>query len=236
MRWRVASLPPERSPCSGDDTMSGLRFWLFLAAAFVLSFLPLIHIPFSWVMTLFHELSHGLAALLTGGRVEKITLNLLGGGLCHTRGGIRFVVLHAGYIGAVLFGILLYEMADTLSRRHTSMIAGALAGLCGLTAVLYGRDILTWVILGVLAAVFVSVMKLQERRLARWALQFMGMYVLLDALRAPLHLLDGRHYGDGAKLADLTGIPELIWVALWLAIGAGGVYWLWRLNAKEHAS
>ena len=44
--------------------------------------------------------------------------------------------------------------------------------------------------------------------------------MLLNAIRAPLYLIDGQHVGDGAQLADLFLIvPEIIWVALWFAFG-----------------
>jgi len=200
--------------------------------AFVLSYVPFIHIPFTWVMTFFHEISHGMGALLTGGSVEKIQLHLRGSGLTETRGGIRFVVLQAGYIGAVIWGVLIYEMADEISHKITNFLAIFLAGLIAVSALLYGRDVITWVISAAIFGLFVSIIKLQETGLMKLALKFIGIYVLLDAVRAPLYLIDGRNYGDGAQLAGLTGIPEILWVSLWLVIGFGGVFYLWKTSRK----
>ena len=210
------------------------EFFMLIGVAFVLSYIPIINIPFTWIMTFFHEISHGIGALFTGGSVEKINLHLLGSGLCYTSGGIRFVVLQAGYIGAVCWGILIYEMADEISHKNTNILSIFLAGLVAITALLYGRDIITWVILLVLIGLFVSITLLQEAHLMKLSLKFIGIYVLLDGVRAPLHLIDGRHYGDGAKLADLTGMPEIFWVLVWLAIGIGGIYILWRAH-RNHA-
>ncbi len=209
-----------------------LEFIALVIAAFILSYIPIIHIPFTWIMTFFHEISHGIGALLTGGSVEKIHLHLMGSGLCYTSGGIRFVVLQAGYIGAVLWGILIYEMADAINHKNTNILAMFLAGLVAISALLYGRDMITWIILLILFGLFVSIMKLQEAYLMQLALKFIGIYVLLDAVRAPLHLIDGRHYGDGAKLADLTGLPEIVWVTIWLVIGLGGAFFLWKTSKK----
>lgn len=208
------------------------EFLALVAGAFILSYIPLVNIPFTWIMTFFHEISHGIAALLTGGSIEKINIHINGSGLCYTKGGIRFAVLNGGYIGAVIWGILIYEMANKLSYKNTSLLAGLIAGLLAFSALFYGRDVLTWVILIILFAMFISIIKLQDTKLVKIALKFVGIYVLLDAVRAPLHLIDGRHYGDGAKLADLTGLPEIIWVALWLAIGVGGLIFLWKINKK----
>ncbi len=208
------------------------RFIALVSAAFILSYIPIVNIPFTWIMTFFHEISHGISALVTGGSVEKIKIHILGSGLCYTSGGIRFIILQAGYIGAVIWGIVIYEMADKISHKSTNILAIFLAGLIVVIAVLYGRDIITWIILLILFGLFVSIIKLQEAYFMRLSLKFIGIYVLLDAVRAPLYLIDGRHYGDGAKLSDLTGIPEIIWILIWLAIGIGGALYLWKSSKK----
>ena len=62
----------------------------------------------------------------------------------------------------------------------------------------------------------------------QFLMKFIGIYVLLDAVRAPLHLLDGRSIGDGADLAEITFIPEIVWVIFWLSCGLYGLYFLWK--------
>jgi len=211
---------------------SSFEFLILVGVAFILSYVPIINIPFTWIMTFFHEISHGLGALLTGGSVEKISMHIRGYGVTYTQGGFRFVVLQAGYVGAVVWGILIYEMADELSHKSTNVLATFLAGLVAISALLYGRDVITWLISAVIFVLFVSIIKLQETGLMKLALKFVGIYVLLDAVRAPLNLIDGRNYGDGGQLAELTGIPEIIWVLMWLAIGIGGVLYLWTESSK----
>lgn len=215
-------------------TGKGIRieFVILVVLAFILSYIPLVNIPFTWIMTFFHEISHGIGSLLTGGSVDKIELHIRGSGLCYTRGGSRFIVLQAGYIGAVIWGIIIYEMADRINHKNTNILAIFLTGLVAVSALLYGRDIITLVILLVLFGLFVSIIKLQETYLMKLSLKFVGIYVLLDAVRAPLNLIDGRNIGDGAKLSDLTLIPEIIWVLLWLAVGVGGVMYLWKESKR----
>ncbi|MEM7617278.1 MAG: M50 family metallopeptidase [Pseudomonadota bacterium] len=222
----------QNSSSDKDSKKISLEFALLIGSAFILSFIPIINIPFTWIMTFFHEISHGIAALITGGSVEKIHLHLRGSGLCYTKGGIRFIISNAGYIGAVLWGIMIYKMADETSHKKINILAIFLATLIAISAILYGRDIVTWIILLILLGLFISIIKLQEAYIMKIALKFIGTYVLLDAVRAPLYLIDGRHYGDGAKLADLTSIPEIIWVLLWFAIGIIGVLYLLKINKK----
>ena len=211
---------------------SSLELTILIGVAFILSFVPFIRIPFSWVMTYFHEISHGIGSLITGGSVVKIQLHLMGSGMCYTIGGIRFVVLQAGYVGAVVWGILIYRMADGMRKKGVNLIAVFLAVLVAVSTILYGRDVITWSILLVLFGLFVSIVKLHETSFVKLSLKFIGVYVLLDAIRAPLQLIDGRHYGDGAKLSDLTMIPEVFWVVLWMVTGIYGVFYIWKSSRK----
>jgi len=191
--------------------------------------------PFSWMMTFFHEISHGIAAFITGGSIESIELHLRGSGLCTTRGGIGFIVTLSGYLGAVVWGMAIYLMADKLNKRHTDDMALFMVGIILLSAVLWGRDVITLLIMTVLIAVLLTVMKMQYNTFIKLALKFIGIYILLDAIKAPLYLIDGRHFGDGARLADTTGIPELVWVTAWFLAGACGLYTLWKLTNKENS-
>ncbi len=210
-----------------------LEFFCLTLVAFLLSYVPFIQIPFTWFMTFFHEISHGIGALCTGGSIHKIEIHLQGSGLCYTSGGIRFVVLNAGYIGAVLWGVVIFVMADGMSRKGTNFLVMFFAGFIAISGILYGRDLFTWIILLFLIGVFISIVKLHGTYLMSLSLKFIGLYVLLDAVRAPLHLIDGNHCGDGAALSDLTLIPEIIWVALWLIIGFCGVFYLWKRSNKQ---
>jgi len=202
-------------------------------SAFLLSYVPIVNWPFSWMMTFFHEISHGFAALITGGAIESIQLHLRGSGLCTTRGGSGFIISLAGYLGAVIWGMLIYLMADKLNKRHTDEMALFMAGVIFFSAVFLARDLMTLLIMTTLIAVLLTVMKMQNNSFIKLALKFIGIYILLDAIKAPLNLIDGRHFGDGARLADTTGIPELIWVAVWFLAGLFGLYTLWKLTNKE---
>ena len=139
------------------------EFIILTGAAFFLSFIPYVDIPFTWTMTFFHEISHGLAALLTGGAIDKIEIHLIGSGLCYTIGGSRFFVLQAGYIGAVIWGMIIYSMADRLNHKNTTRLAALMVGFIAFSAIFYSRDIITWGILLVLIGLFVCVIKLDRK-------------------------------------------------------------------------
>ena len=214
-----------------------VKFILLVLTAFLISNIPIINIPLNWIMTYFHEVSHGLVAILSGGSILKIVLYIFPGrqaGLCYTTGGISFLVAFSGYAGAVLWGTLIYQMADRFSQKISRFLSLTLALIIGITAILYGRDVSTWVILLILCTIFSVIAKFQNDLRIKIILKFIGIYVLLDAITAPLALVDGRHIGDGAQLSDLTGIPEIVWVFIWLIIGFVGIFYLWDSKKVSH--
>lgn len=72
--------------------------------------------PLRLFVTYVHEAGHGLGAMLTGGRVIGFLVSPDGSGLATTAGGNRAVVISAGYLGAALFGSVLFYLANRFSR------------------------------------------------------------------------------------------------------------------------
>src|SRR5262245_46120275 len=75
--------------------------------------------PVRLFVTFVHESGHALAALLTGGHVGGLTVLPDGSGYTLTSGGSRLLILPAGYLGAALFGALLFYIANTVPYPKT---------------------------------------------------------------------------------------------------------------------
>ncbi len=208
---------------------------VFIIAAFVVDYLPLINLPFLWSETFFHEVSHGLAAIVTGGTIHNITLNFNGSGEIATSGGLRFFVSFSGYAGSALWGLLIYSVASALSQSQTKFMASMMVLMLGVTLLLWARNLSTIVILLVLLALYALPLFKSLWFSIKFLIQLLGVFVMLDAIRSPLYLLDGRDLGDGATLARLSGLPEFLWVAVWFAIATGCLYFLWKLSGKNIA-
>lgn len=211
-----------------------LRLILFIVAAFIVDYLPFINLPFLWSETFFHEISHGLAALLTGGSIHNISLNFNGSGLCVTSGGVRFIVTFFGYAGSALWGLLIYRVANALTPASSKLMIAIMVGMLAVTLVLWARDIPTITILIVLLLMYSLPLYKSLFISVKAFIQLVGIFVLLDAIRSPLYLLDGRDLGDGASLAELTWLPEIFWVALWFLIALGCLYLLWNSSIYEN--
>jgi len=86
--------------------------------------------PLKLICVFFHEISHGVAAVLTGGRVGSIMLESNESGRTMAIGGSRFLVLNAGYVGSCLWGCgLILASAKTDKDRLLTALLGAFMGL-----------------------------------------------------------------------------------------------------------
>ena len=206
---------------------------VFIAAAFVIDYLPWINLPFLWSETFFHEISHGLAALISGGAIVNIVLNYDGSGVCTTRGGWRFLVSFSGYAGSAFWGYFIFKIASAVSKSNSRYIVASIVLMLSATLLLWARDTSTIIILIILLVMYLAqIVKLPWLSL-KWFnvkhfMQIVGVFVMLDAIRSPLYLLDGRDLGDGASLSNLTFLPEIFWVAAWFVIAVGCIYSLWK--------
>ena len=202
-------------------------FVILFLAAYGLSYIPIVHVPFKWLEVYFHEISHGLVALLTGGRVVSIQLHSDGSGLCYYQGGWRLLVSFAGYAGAVVWGLLIYVSAKSLGKR-ANIIAWGLTLMIVVSTVLWAKDLTSILILVIMAGLLFTLAKFSLGIWITTLTQFIGIYVMQSALRSPTYLLDGQSTGDGAVLASITLIPEGVWVVVWIAIALLGFWYAWK--------
>ncbi|MCW8832985.1 MAG: M50 family metallopeptidase [Colwellia sp.] len=225
-------------PSTNNNSQTSSSFWqeyhffILLLAAIVIKQLPLVSIPFNWLESYFHEISHGIAALLTGGHVLRIQLFANGAGLCTTQGGISFIISFAGYAGATLWGWGIYKLSSS-HQRAAQAFSVLILVLLLCSIVFWGRDLLTWFILAVLAVIFLLTIKLQKVHYLQRLMQLFGLLILLNSLSSPSYLLDGRHLGDGAALASMTFIPEIIWIIIWFVLALWALYSLYKTARKS---
>lgn len=205
------------------------QFWLLFAFALIILQIPIISIPFKWLESYFHEISHGLAAVFTGGSIVQIQLFPNGAGLCTTRGGSSILISLMGYGGAILWGGLLYSLAS-MHRNIARVFSIILLCLLSASILLWVRDLLTLFIILVLIVLVASQLKFSSHKILQKLLQVTGLLVLINSLMSPLYLLDGQARGDGAALADITFIPEIFWVVLWFSAALFMTYRLSKIK------
>ena len=206
-----------------------IEFYQLFIIAIIIRFIPIIRIPFKMLSTYFHELGHGLMAIATFGKVEKIVLNLDGSGLCQYRyksNFFRFFITLSGYIATSVFGYYIYYTAKTGTQMITPQTMYVVLGLIAISIVLWVRDFKT--LLLVLSIAALLALPLAKENLFTYTSVYMaliGVYVMLDGVISPTHLIDGTNDGDGGTLHQMTGIHEGFWIVLWLVVA---VYFLYE--------
>lgn len=187
-------------------------------------------LPVKLFVVMLHEISHGIAAVVTGGSIDRIELTMDQGGRCYCGGGNAFLTLSAGYLGSLLWGVVLLLLASHLGRRGRWIMGALGVGLLVVT-VLYvpaGFGLLFGLAFGgglILSARFVS-----DRGNAL-ILTGLGvtscLYAILDIKS---DIIDRSELpSDAYMLSELTGVPTVVWGVLWIAIG---LWVIWALVRK----
>lgn len=190
-------------------------------------------LPLKLLVVLFHELSHGLAAVLTGGSIESLTITPDQGGLAITRGGSRFWVLTAGYLGSLLIGLALFAAA--LRSTADRLVLGALGAVLLIVAALYIREGFALVFCLGAGGLMLAGARFLPRMGADLVLRVIGLasmiYVPYDIvsdtiLRAGLR-------SDARMLAEEIGGATVLWGGLWLVVSLGVIGFSLRVLARS---
>lgn len=207
-----------------SDRIDLTNLWVLMAlfgVTWLLWDTPIVY-PIKIFVVVLHEVSHALAALLTGGQVLGIQIFPDEGGVTFTRGGWPFVILSAGYLGSLLAGSVLLYLSSLQRWGRGLMIALAiLITVC--TLVLFRNAFGVFYGLLAAAALWFSAYRLPaevNRQIVRFIAVASCLYALLDIrsdlfAAAPVAALEGN---DAEALSALTGIPAIIWAILWSAV------------------
>lgn len=193
-------------------------FAAYFAVLWLLWPTPIVY-PLKIFVVLLHETSHALAAVASGGRVERILLTVDQGGATYVRGGSAFLMLSAGYLGSLAWGLVLLEAARAPNRWLRWIVAGV-GGLVMAIAVLFVRNAFGLIFSLLFGAALVFAGRRLRPRGNAAALTVLGLtsalYAVLD-IRSDI--LQRPHLeSDAHMLGQLTGVPTLVWGVLWAGI------------------
>jgi hypothetical protein len=191
--------------------------------------------PLKIFVVFLHEISHGLAALATGGSIRAIGLTFDEGGVCVTEGGSRFLILNAGYLGSLLWGALLLVLAAR--SRHRRVIVGAIGGFTLLVTLLFVRSAFGLAYGLLTGAGLLLVAGKLGPAASEVLLTAMGvvscLYAVVDV--GSDVLLRSVPESDASALARLTGLPAPLWGLLWVAVSLVVVALALRAVARSPA-
>ncbi len=209
-------------PVNKSGLPSAFRFLLGFAVYFGLIWTfwesPAIY-PIKIFVVLLHELSHAAATVLTGGTVTEITLDAMQGGATYSRGGSRFVVLSAGYLGSLVMGAILLAGGLELKKGLRPAL-GLVAFIVLATTLLLIRSAFGFAF-GIGAGfALLGVARYLPAVASRVVLTTLGLtsclYAILDIKSDVLDRPGAR--SDAYMLSEMTGVPTMVWGVLWIGI------------------
>lgn len=228
----MARKKPKARPTRPFTPAALAGFAAFFVALWLLWDTPAV-LPLKLFVVFLHEISHGIAAIATGGHIERIIIDADEGGACYCGGGSPFVTLSAGYLGSLGWGLTLLWLARFERRAHWTTAAVGVA--TGLITLLFVRSVFGFAF-GV--AVAASLLLASRRLPARWNALLLTGLGLTSALYAVLDIksdvIDRPGLeSDARMLAELTGVPTLVWGGLWIGIAVGVLYLVTRRALRQ---
>jgi len=175
-------------------------------------------VPLKILVVFFHEASHAIATLITGGKVQELVINPQQGGHVLSLGGNRFISLSAGYLGSLVWGAVIYLLA--MKTDWDRFLMAVLAIMIGAISLVYAGNMfviaygLLVCFLMLLSAKFLSV-DFNDVLLRLIGLTSM-MYVPLDLYSDTI--LRSQSRSDARMLAEEFGGVTLFWGGAWLGI------------------
>lgn len=229
-----------------DDAKPQLMLLLIATSITIaLWFIPYIGVvtyPIRLFVTFIHEGSHVLAALLTGGSVQSLTIAADGSGVVYSvpsgwLGGL--LTSSAGYLGSTAFGVLLLLLIrKTVSAKKVlfgsaafiafmTLFFGILSPMWNAFSLQVGISSIAFTIAAgaVLTVGLFALCKYASERTANFAVAFLAIQCLLNAIsdlktlffiNSPLSGIDLQN--DATNMANATGLPSFVWVLIWIGI------------------
>lgn len=227
---------------------------LLVAAALsvFLSFIPYASIltyPFQIFVTFIHEGGHALAALLTGHSVKSLSVAMDTSGATHTLGesGLfsAMFISSAGYLGAMAFGaLLLILIRRTVAARivllGSAVLVFGLTIIFGLITPIFSFNSWSGIPFTLFAGILISVALVLIARFAsaRVAMFFTSFLAVQCVLNALFNLKDlfwlsspfaGGTHTDAVNMAAATGLPAILWAAIWIVLALGILWFAMRM-------
>ncbi len=203
-----------------------LGFLLYFGLLWLLWHTPIVY-PLKVFVVFLHEISHGIAAVATGGSIQAITLNPRLGGACYCPGGNAFITLSAGYLGSLAWGGLILETARR-AGRNAGRLTGAIGVGVAVLTLLFVRGLFGLAFGLTFGTALVLAGRYLKAAHNRTLLTVLGLtsclYAILDIKG---DVLDRPHLrSDARMLAELTGIPTVAWGVLWISVAVAVSVWL----------
>jgi len=200
--------------------------------------------PFTILATWFHEMGHGIAAMLAGRGVERLLIFADGSGVAESLApsdGYRLtdaLVAASGPLGPAIAGALLIISSRSMTATRSALTVLGLALI--VSTVIWVRSPTGWL---VLPALGIAIIVLAQRGSPYWrslAIQLIGVQACIstwkqfDYLFSPGGTVGGQlHRSDTGAIADALVLPHWFWGAIISATILTLMWWSFRFAFRR---
>lgn len=202
---------------------------LILAAVLVV-FLPALPLgnylayPFVILATWFHEMGHGMTALLMGFDFERLEILSNGSGVAISRvpndasNITQGLVSAGGPLGPAIVGSVLILASSQQRFWRPALLT--LAVIISLSTLIWVRSWTGWFVLPLVAIALTAIAMKASEGVTRFTLQFLGIHAALSMFAQWDYLLMERAViGGRPMLSDTGAMEEHLWLPHWLWAG-----------------
>lgn len=221
---------PPKFPSSEGTFFASDRIslsWLIVAAiaTIVLWQIPGGHYilyPFTILATWFHEMGHGLAAILLGGQFQQLQISPDGSGVAYHSGGLflgpigRAIVAAAGPMGPPLAGAALILSSRSFKTANLSL--KILGSVLIISTLIWVRSLFGLIAVPLLGLIILAIALKSSRWIQEFAIQFLGVQACVSTYTQLDYLFSasagpGLH-SDSAQIQLQLLLPYWFWGGL----------------------
>lgn len=236
-------MPPGNTPMSRSlsdrDHKHRLGLLLGIALASILlwqtAWGSLLLYPFTILATWFHEMGHGIAAMLAGSRFERLLIYPDGSGLAlslRPADGYRVtdaLIAAGGPLGPAIAGALLIAASRTATATRIALTV--LGAALILSTLIWVRSPAGWLVLPALGLAILALALRGPLPWQRLAVQLLGVQACISVWKQFGYLFSpGGNVGGALHRSDTGAIADLLYLPYWFwgaAISAVIVALLW---------
>jgi hypothetical protein len=233
---------------AGQDQRQQIALLLGIALASILLWQTrlgsLLLYPFTILATWFHEMGHGIAAMLTGRGFERLLIFADGSGVALSLGptdGYRLtdaLIAASGPLGPAIAGALLIVASRSAAATRYALAALGVALVA--STLIWVRSPTGWLVLPTLGMAIAGLALRGSPPWRRFVIQLIGVEAAIgawqqfDYLFSPGGSVGGElHRSDTGAIADVLLLPYWFWGATISAAILALLWWSFRLAFRR---
>lgn len=174
--------------------------------------------PFSILATWFHEMGHGLTAMVLGQKFTQLMIFPNGSGIAYHTAGSRLsgaLVAAGGLLGPPIAGAVF--ILNSTSAKRSQILLSMLGLVLLVSTVIWVRTTFGWVILPLIGISLLTVAGKGPLWLQQIVIQFLGVQACISTYRQLDYLfMESANVGGKQMLSDTGHIAEALILPYWI--------------------